>query len=162
MSNLEKLLQDTLAQAQASDASVVKFALKVDRIARHAKIFGLVILLGILSALLLTATSKESANQAAEAAAKSQEAVTLIQDCVTPSGKCYTDLRAGNVDFRQSLLGAIAILTDCDVSTDDLGKFRRCVKNRTLLDSSKTLKQVVPESVIAPEGRSGIAPRASR
>lgn len=74
---------------------------------------------------------------------ESQDAVLArVNSCTTPGGECYEANEENLVHFRQRLLGVIAVITDCDVHTDDLERFRDCVTLRTGLHAAAVSQPV--------------------
>lgn len=77
--------------------------------------------------------------------ASSRDTLDVVQSCTTPSGACYKANRASTVDFRQQLLGVVAVQADCAMLSRGEDKaFRACVKTRTGLDASVTVPVTVP------------------
>jgi hypothetical protein len=128
---VDDLVATVVKEAQDLRRDVMAYEAAHRRERRAYRFMGAFLLGAIIVCLLLINTVRDSSENIGEA-------VDFVQSCTTPEGECYKRNQVNTGDFRQRLLGATAIITDCDVSTDDLKKFRKCVKDRTALDSSAT------------------------
>lgn len=118
---------------------------------RAYRFMGAILIAAIAVTMILIATARAGLRN-------TQETIELVKSCTTPTGECYKQNRSQTSNFREQLLGVVAILTDCDVSTDDLAKFRGCVKKRTELNSAASLEEVAPSNVVEATPKATPAP----
>lgn len=132
---LETLVHQVIRESQELRRDVMAYEAAHRRERRAYRFMGAFLIAAIIVCLILIATARAGMKN-------TQEAVDLVRSCTTPTGECYQRQMAGTGDFRQRLLGVIAIITDCDVSHDDRQLFRECVLERTGLAADASSEPV--------------------
>ncbi len=128
-SYLTKLVQEVITESKQLRGDVQRYEESHRRERRAYRFIGVVLMAAILICLLLITTSRTTLRS-------TERTLDFVRSCTVPDGECYKANRAGTVDFREQLLGVVAVITDCDVLNDDDAKFRACVSKRTHLDAS--------------------------
>ncbi len=137
-------LLETLSKSLSSESAGIKSQLQSYEESRQRERRAWMLILCFLVAAILVAMGLIFAVRQGVGLVK--DVAYQVQSCTTPDGECAKRQQEVTVDFRTKLLGSFAIVTDCDVSTDDLQVFRKCVKTRTGLDSSKTVEQLLADA----------------
>lgn len=137
-------LVETLSKSLSTESKGIKDQLQSYEESRQRERRAWLLILSFLVAAIVVAMGLIFAVRQGVSLVK--DVAYQVQSCTTPEGECAKRQQEQVSDFRTKLIGSFAIVTDCDVSTDNLQVFRKCVKDRTGLDSSTTVNKLLAEA----------------